>query len=263
MADVAEPGACQACGRALPPQQGKGRKRYYCDAGCRDAARRSRVRASRREELNVNQSLTGGRRHEYLYTGDLAASGIGDAARRLIAESSRAGSPLDAVAAARQLAAAAEEALQVAVDRARDAGQSWREIGEVLGTTRQAAFQRFGHPVDPGTGVPMSREVPPAMVERATEFLTRFTQARWEEVLADFNDFMRERHDADRLAGGWAHMVGRYGSYQGMGQISPVPAGDDAIVDVRLDFEAGEAMIGVHFDQDGKVCGLRLHRSPP
>jgi hypothetical protein len=30
----------------------------------------------------------------------------------------------------------------------------------VLGTTRQAAFQRFGHPVDPRTGTLMSHDVP-------------------------------------------------------------------------------------------------------
>jgi hypothetical protein len=53
-------------------------------------------------------------------------------------------SPLEAMLAARERAVAANEALQGAVDRARDAGHSWREIGEVLGPTRQAAFQRFG-----------------------------------------------------------------------------------------------------------------------
>src|ERR1700722_15513068 len=56
------------------------------------------------------------------------------------------------MAAAREQAVAANDALQAAVDRAREAGHSWREIGEVLGATRQAAFQRFGHPVDPRTG---------------------------------------------------------------------------------------------------------------
>jgi hypothetical protein len=65
------------------------------------------------------------------------------------------------MAAAREQAVAANQALLAAVDRARDAGHSWREIGEVLGTTRQAAFQRFGHPVDPRTGTPMSHDVPP------------------------------------------------------------------------------------------------------
>lgn len=66
------------------------------------------------------------------------------------------GPPLAALAAARDLATVAGEAMQQAVDQARAAGHSWREIGDVLGTTRQAAFQRFGHPVDSRTGAPMS-----------------------------------------------------------------------------------------------------------
>jgi hypothetical protein len=233
MADVQEPGACQACGRSLPIQHGKGRRRYYCNAGCRDAARRERVRSGR----HVKAYLTSTERHENL--------------------DSNADSPLEAVAAAREMAAAAEAALQAAVDHARAAGQSWREIGEVLGTTRQAAFQRFGHPVEPGTSVP----VQPEMVQRAAGFLSLFTGARWEAVLGEFDDAMRERHDMNRLADGWAHLTGMFGRYQGMGEISPVPAGDSTVVDVRLNFEAGEAMALVHFDRDGKVCALRLH--PP
>jgi len=180
-------------------------------------------------------------------------------ARRLIEEFTRGTSPGDAVAAARDLSAAAEVALQSAVDRARTAGQSWRDIGDVLGTSRQAAFQRFGHPVDPRTGAPMTRTVPAGTLERATSFIDRFTGARWEEVLDDLNEFMRERHDANLLASGWAHLIGMFGSYQGSGEVSPVPAGDGTVVDVRLDFEAGEAMLLVRFDGDGKVAGLRLH----
>jgi hypothetical protein len=59
--------------------------------------------------------------------------------------------PLAGLAAAREQSAAAAAALQAAVDRARAAGHSWREIGDVLQTTRQAAFQRFGRPIDPRT----------------------------------------------------------------------------------------------------------------
>ncbi len=54
------------------------------------------------------------------------------------------GSPLEAMAAARELSCATDAALRTAVDRARAAGHSWSSIGDVLGTTRQAAFQRFG-----------------------------------------------------------------------------------------------------------------------
>lgn len=266
MADVTEPGACQACGRPLPPQQGKGRKRQYCDARCRDAARRQRSRSARRGSGNVKRSLTADNRHGYLdevdgmsSADDPVAFRVVDAARRLIEEFTHGTSPGDAVAAARDLSAAAEAAQQAAVDRARAAGQSWRDIGDVLGTSRQAAFQRFGHPVDPGTGEPMARAVSPGAVQRATEFLASFTACRWEEVLGGFNDFMRERHDANRLARGWALHIGMFGSYQGSGEVNPVPAGDGTVVDVRLDFEAGEVMLFIRFDCDGKVAALGLH----
>lgn len=257
MADVADPGVCEACGRALPIQQGKGRTRRYCDARCRDTARRQRARI-------VKNGLTIGNRHRYLdatSTDDPAALRVADTARRLIGEFSRGTSPGNVVSAALDLSAAAESALQAAVDRARAAGQSWREIGDLVGTSRQAAFQRFGHPVDPRTGEAMDRAVPPAAVQRATEFIARFTACRWEEVLDDFNDFMRERHDVNRLARGWALHIGMFGSYQGSGEVNPIPADDGTVVDVRLDFEAGEAMLFVRFDRDGKVAGLGIH--PP
>jgi hypothetical protein len=80
------------------------------------------------------------------------------------------------VAAARDLASAANAALHDAIDRARAAGCSWRDIGEVLGTSRQAAFQRFGHPVDPRTGEPMGREILPGAVERAVTILGWFNE---------------------------------------------------------------------------------------
>jgi hypothetical protein len=192
---------------------------------------------------------------------DAVAERITAAARRLAAELSGPASAPGAVAAARDLSAAAEAALQAAVDRARAAGQSWRDIGDVLGTSRQAAFQRFGHPLDPGTGQPMTRLVPPEVAQRATAFVASFTEGRWDQVLAEFNDAMRERHDPALLGTGWASMIGMFGSFESMGKVVPVPAGNGAVVDVLLHFEAGEAMLFVRFDPDGKVAGLRLH--PP
>jgi len=47
------------------------------------------------------------------------------------------------VLVARQACARAEEALREAVARARGAGQPWSALGNVLGTSRQAAQQRF------------------------------------------------------------------------------------------------------------------------
>jgi hypothetical protein len=49
------------------------------------------------------------------------------------------------------------------------------------------------------------------------------------------------------------------GCYRGMGEVSPFRVADSIVVDVLLTFEAGEAMVWVRFDRDGKVTGLRLH----
>ncbi|MFP5225678.1 MAG: hypothetical protein ACLGH3_09055 [Actinomycetota bacterium] len=53
-------------------------------------------------------------------------------------------SPLAAVGACEILAELAEEVQRALVADARAAGHTWQEIGDILGTTRQAAFQRFG-----------------------------------------------------------------------------------------------------------------------
>lgn len=56
-------------------------------------------------------------------------------------------SPLSAIAVIQGAAQGVEKSLHAAVDRARDAGHSWAELGQILGTSRQAAFQRFGRPI--------------------------------------------------------------------------------------------------------------------
>src|SRR5271170_1198423 len=246
MADLGEPAACGACGRLLSPQQGKGRPRRYCSATCRSAARRRRDASLR---PRVKERLTHGHRHDSLDMVDRLA----DAVAR-----SGSGLPLEALAAARDLSAAAGEALQQAVDRARAAGHSWREIGDVLGTTRQAAFQRFGHPVDPRTGAPMSTEIAPGVTDRAVTIVACLAEGRWEEARQDFNAKMSEALDAGRMAEAWARMASLVGGYEGMGEPFAHRVADHTVVEIPLRFEAGEATARVVFDEEGKVAGLWL-----
>ena len=171
---------------------------------------------------------------------------------------SGSGLPLEALAAARDLSAAAGEALQQAVDRARAAGDSWREIGDVLGTTRQAAFQRFGHPVDPRTGAPMSTKIAPGTVGRAVTIVACLAEGRWEEARRDFSAKMSEALDGRRLADAWARMASLVGGYEGMGEPFAHRVADHTVVEIPLRFEAGEATGRLVFDEDGKVTGLRL-----
>jgi hypothetical protein len=60
--------------------------------------------------------------------------------------------PLSLVRAARGVQDQADDLLTTAVHQARESGCTWQEIGDVLGVTRQAAFQRYGKPIDPRTG---------------------------------------------------------------------------------------------------------------
>ncbi len=204
-------------------------------------------------------------RHEYLDgidsasgTGDPVAGQVGAAARRLIEEFGRDGSPRDAVAAARELSAAADAALQAAVDRAREAGQSWREIGDVLGTSRQAAFQRFGHPVDPRTGAPMSREVQPGAADRAVEILGWHDEGRWEEIMAVLDENMRAHLNPEMMAAGSARLAGTFGRLERMGEPFAHRTGDDTMVEVPLHFEASDLKGIVRFNEEGKVAGLAI-----
>jgi hypothetical protein len=173
-----------------------------------------------------------------------------------------ADSPLAAITAARQLAAMADAALQQAVDRARATGHSWREIGDVLDTTRQAAFQRFGRPVDPRTGAPMSRAVLPGAADKAIVIFADMAAGRWEEVRRCFGETMRSRLDADRLAAGWAQTIGMIGSFERMGEVLAYPLGDGTGTDMPLYFEAGERTGRVTFDRAGEVVGLFIRPAP-
>jgi hypothetical protein len=187
-------------------------------------------------------------------TGDRIKSVAGQLAAELT--QTGAGSPLAAMASARELATAANAALQTAVDRARAAGHSWKEIGDVLQTTRQAAFQRFGRPVDPRTGEPMTNTVLPGAAERAIAIFADIAGGNWEAARADFGPKMLEAVSASRLADGWAQVASLIGRYEGMSEPFTRALGEYTQVGIPLRFEAGEATGRVTFDADGKVAGL-------
>lgn len=166
------------------------------------------------------------------------------------------------LAAARRQLRAVEERLRHAVEAARGHGATWADIGEVLGTSRQAAFQRFGRPVDPRTGTEMEPARPGA-AEHAVGLLTALAAGRWEEVRRDFDDTMTELLDADKIAAVWAQLAGALGAYERMDAPFARRFGDLSVVDVTLHFEAGEAVGRVSYDRADRVAGLRLIPAEP
>jgi hypothetical protein len=75
------------------------------------------------------------------------AAALGDALRH--GDEGDVPTALSTVRLAARMRAVADEALLLCASRARAAGHTWQEIGDALGTSRQAAFQRFGRPVHP------------------------------------------------------------------------------------------------------------------
>ena len=265
MMDRATIAACESCGRPLSQSGGKGRPRRYCNATCRSAARRQRQRAQTGDSKAVKFTLTPSARQDYVDEVSAAkgpvrqtASQLTPVAGQLAAQliQTGAGSPLAAMRTARDLAALANAALQEAVDRARATGYSWKEIGDVLETSRQAAFQRFGRPVDPRTGEPMSRAVLPGAADRSIEIFAAIVAGEWEAAREGFGRKMLDGLSATMLADGWARTASLVGRYEGMGEPATRAVGENTVVDIPLHFEAGEAIGRVTFDADGKVVGL-------
>lgn len=167
---------------------------------------------------------------------------------------------LAAVAAAREVAQRGEDAMREAVGRARAAGATWQEIGDVLGTSRQAAFQRFGRPIDPRTGAPMAPPAVPNSAQRAVALFIDILEGRWEAAREEFDATLSTALSAAKLADTMAQVAGLVGAYRGMGEPFVHQAGDYTLVRVPLRFEAGDMAGQVALNAEGKVAGLHIMR---
>lgn len=164
--------------------------------------------------------------------------------------------PEHALAAARALRPLADEALRALVGVARQRGASWQRIGDVLGITRQAAFQRFGSPIDPRTGVTMDRTILPGAAERAVTLLDAVAGHRWEQAVACFGPTMAAPLGSDGLADAYATVIATAGELESSGEPVVVPMAGITVVDVPLHHEAADLTGRVSFSLGGDVVGL-------
>jgi hypothetical protein len=155
----------------------------------------------------------------------------------------------------------AEVELREAVETARRAGHTWQEIGDLLGTSRQAAFQRFGRAIDPATGAPMTEPALPDAARRAEDLVIAIIECRWSDVRRDWDEKMLEAFDEKLVELVWAQTASEVGRYERMGESFVRPLGDYTVVEVPLYFEAGERTVQVTYNPDGRVGGLWLR--PP
>jgi hypothetical protein len=176
----------------------------------------------------------------------------------VVASAAATSSYLDLIIRSRDVDVLAEQVLRLCVQQARDAGHTWQEIGDLLGVTRQAAFQRFGKPIDPRTGEPMDKSVHfPDAGERAIAVLTEILAGHLDRARGSFNAQVREALTDEVFGSGQATVAGLVGAYEGIsGEPFVRRIGDHTVVDIPLSYEAGDMKGRVAFDPDGKVAGL-------
>ena len=182
------------------------------------------------------------------------AAALGDALRHGGAQHVPA--ELNTVRVAARMRAVADEALQQCVERARTAGHTWQDVGDALGTSRQAAFQRFGKPIHPRTGAPMAENLLPDAGTRALEVLMAWMSGHDEELVARFDDTMRAQLPPERLARTWPQLTGLVGAYESCGDPVVRPFGEHTVVNVPMEFEGGPMTGRVVFDASGRIAGL-------
>lgn len=154
------------------------------------------------------------------------------------------------------LGASAAELLGATARAARAAGCTWQEIGDAAGVTRQAAFQRFGRPIDPRTGEPMNRSMIAHVDVMATDVLDKIRAGDWAAVVDRFTETMAAGLDVDQLATAWASVIALGGEVEGLDTPFARMHGLYSVVDIGLRQEAGEYVFRVSFDEAGKIAGL-------
>jgi hypothetical protein len=186
-------------------------------------------------------------------------------AEQALALGQAAGSPLtapaylDLVRQAREAEGLAGQVLRLSVQQCRDAGHTWQEIGDLLGVTRQAAFQRFGKPIDPRTGEPMDKTVHMAdAAERAVKIATDILEGRMDQARPSFNAEVLAAFTDEVRGNALATVASLVGAFEGFGEAEPFVRriGDHTVVDIPLRYEAGDMKARVAFDSDEKVAGF-------
>jgi hypothetical protein len=172
--------------------------------------------------------------------------------------------PLDRIAAVRALGEQTTAMLSAAVLAARRSGVTWQQVGEVLGVSRQAAFQRFGRPEPaPGHEAEPPAAAGGAALERATAVLDELARGSWQAVVNRFDDAMRARLSVDGLAAAWAQVVAAVGTFDHRGETRVSRASGFTITTTSLRFEQDECTARISFWDDGRISGLFILAGSP
>ena len=162
------------------------------------------------------------------------------------------------IARALQIQSAADDVVRAVVQHARERGATWQAVGDALGVSRQAAFQRYGKPIDPRTGEPMNTTPLNDAADLASTVVDDLANGRWDRVVDRFDEAMRHALSEDALAAAWAQIVATAGAFEGRGQPEVARVADVTVTHTPLSLEAGDYTARIAFRDDGSIAGLHI-----
>lgn len=157
--------------------------------------------------------------------------------------------------------------LHTAVTHARAAGVTWARIGEHLGISRQAAYKRFGRPVDPRSGAPMNPRNVGDLTDRTEAAFWSLAAGEVEELRRQMSTQAREVLTAQDLLDTWSRAIAETGVLE-RAEHSVAALADGTVLDpsdrvvgsvvvaTTLECEAGEWHGRIAWDADGAIAGL-------
>ncbi|KQR97395.1 hypothetical protein ASG12_15785 [Williamsia sp. Leaf354] len=174
-----------------------------------------------------------------------------------LASDSAAAEPMSAVAATDALQSALDEARQQTVARARAAGHTWAEIGSLLRISRQAAQQRFGK------SAPASELQADDIIARTRQIAHQFVEHDFAAVRADWSPTLLASVDAATLEQIWSGVERDGGTVRTLGRPTVTVRGPYRSVDMPLALHYGPIWLSVSFAHDNTIAGLWLRYTAP
>lgn len=176
---------------------------------------------------------------------------------------------MDELRRALEAVADARAELAAAVRTARAQGRTWADIGKELNMSRQAAFKRFGEPVDPHDGNPIVARTIADLKERTEKVLALIAAGQYDDLELMMHPQTAQELPTSLIADTWRSVLSEVGSLERcVNTALELPGGtpladDDQILGTvvgatMLECEAGRLRGRVAFDEQSRVVGLLI-----
>lgn len=161
---------------------------------------------------------------------------------------------------AAELKSLSDDVLHHSVAQARDRNVSWQQIGDVLGITRQAAFQRFRDPNHPKGTTSMKTKTSTSMIPNAEAVYRNLDTGDYDSVGPQMTFIAQRILNEERVMGVWAEATAMLGTFESFGESFARPSGSNVVVETPLAFEAGDLIGRIAYNRRNKIVGMLIMR---